>query len=102
MQPGVSFRNYHPGAAMESLCRRLLGEITAAAPADATTSIRVERGDDGSFSARIEVRSKWGGFLGRGHDAFDSVAASKAAKHLLDSLMLWKQGRFGDPTYRVG
>lgn len=87
---------------MESLCRRILGEITAAAPADAIISLRVEKGDDGSYSARIEARSKWGGFLGRGHDAFDSVAASKAAKHLMDSLTLWKQGRFGDPSYKAG
>lgn len=101
MQPGVSFRNYHPAAAMESLCRRILGEITAAAPADAQVALRVEKGDDGAYSARVEVRSKWGGFLGRGHDAFDSVAASKAAKHLMDSLTLWKQGRFGDSSARV-
>jgi hypothetical protein len=48
------------------------------------------------------VRSKLGGFLGRGQDVFDSVAASKAAKHLMDSLTLWKQGRFGDSSAKVG
>lgn len=96
MQPGVVFKNYSPGVAMDSLCRRILRDIAAAAPAEAAISVQVERLEGGDFSSRIEVRSKMGGFLGRGQDVFDSVAASKAAKHLMDSLTLWKQGRYGD------
>lgn len=102
MKPGVVFKNYSPGAAMESLCKRILQDISAAAPAESAISVQVEQLDDGGFSSRIEVRSKLGGFLGRGQDVFDSVAASKAAKHLMDSLTLWKQGRFGDSSVKVG
>jgi hypothetical protein len=102
MQPGVVFKNYSPGLAMESLCRRILADITAAAPTGSAISVQVEQLDDGGYSSRIEVRSRLGGFLGRGQDVFDSVAASKAAKHLMDSLTLWKQGRFGDPSAKVG
>lgn len=93
--PGVAFKNYHPAGAMESLCRKLLSEIMAEAPTDADVTLRVEKGEDGIFYARVELRSDWGGFLGRGQDAFDSVAASKAVKHLMDSLLLWKEGKFG-------
>jgi len=101
MQPGVVFKNYSPGAAMDSLCHKLLLDIANIAPAEAAISLQVEQLEDGSFSSRIEVRSRMGGFLGRGQDVFDSVAASKAAKHLLDSLKLWKKGRFGDSSAKV-
>ncbi len=93
MQPGVVFKNYSPRPAMDSLCQRLLQDITINAPAESAIGVQVEQLDSGDFSARIEVRSKMGSFLGRGQDVFDSVAATKAANHLLDSLLLWKQAR---------
>jgi hypothetical protein len=102
LKPGVEFKNYAPGAAMESLCDRLLQDIVKAAPGEAAISLQVEQLENQSFSSRVEVRSKMGSFLGRGQDVFDSVAASKAAKHLMDSLTLWKQGRFGDSSAKVG
>jgi|GEM_PF-4648971 len=102
MKPGVIFKGYTPGAAMQSLCKRILQDILAAAPSGSAISVQVELLEDGGYSSRIEVRSRLGGFLGRGQDVFDSVAASKAAKHLMDSLVLWKRGRFGESPDKVG
>jgi len=83
---------------MLALCEHILADIALISPSDSSLGLQVELLSGSDYSARIDVRSASGSFLGRGQDIFDSVAVSQAAKNLMDSLVLWKRGKFADKS----